>query len=177
LRFLLFLKFTGVLIVHKRRISEYIAVPQTCTAGGRNVSILDSVTKMVEGSSGGGGDHAAVAGGLMQQLGGVGGIAGLIQTFHQNGAGGLVQQFASGQTQATDPNAMGQALAGSGLVDGIAQRTGMSADAVRSSLATIVPVLINHVTANGHVTTDGQATGAPAPETGSLLQSVLGKIL
>lgn len=141
------------------------------------MSILDSLTNLVQGSSGGGGDHAAVAGGLIQELGGVGGVAGLVQTLNQNGASGLVQQFANGQTQGVDPNAIEQALAGSGLIDGIAQRTGMSSDTVKSSLATVVPLLINHVTANGHVTTDGQATDNPAPDAGSLLQGVLGKIL
>ena len=140
------------------------------------MGILDSVTEMTNSLSGGS-EHAAVAGGLMQELGGAGGVAGLIQTFHQNGASGLVQQFANGQTQGVDPNAIEQALAGSGLIDGIAQRTGMSPDIVRSSLATVVPMLINHVTENGHVTTDGQTTDNPPPETGSLIQSVLGKIL
>lgn len=140
------------------------------------MSIFDSVTEMAKGFSSGG-DHAAVAGGLMQELGGTGGVAGLIQQFQQNGAGGLVQQFASGQTQGTDPGAIEQALAGSGLIENIAQRTGMSPDTVKSSLATIVPVLINHVTANGHVTNDGQPTGNPMPDAGSLIQSVLGKIL
>ncbi len=140
------------------------------------MSIFDSVTEIAKGFSSGG-DHAAVAGGLMEELGGTGGVGGLIQQFHQNGAGNLVQQYASGQTQGTDPTAIEQALAGSGLIDRIAQRTGMSPDTVKSSLATIVPVLINHVTANGHVTTDGQPTGNPVPDAGSLIQSVLGKLL
>ena len=140
------------------------------------MSFLDSVTQMAKGISGGG-DHAAVAGGLMQEIGGVGGIAGLIQSLHQNGAGGLVQQWANGQTQATDPGAIEQAIGGSGLINSIAERTGMSPDTVRSSLATVLPLVINHLTSNGHVTTDGQVTGNPAPETGSLLQSVLGKLL
>ena len=140
------------------------------------MDILDSVTEMASGLSGGS-EHAAVAGGLMQELGGTGGIAGLIQTFHQNGAAGLVQQFSNGQTQNADPAAIEQALGGSGLIECVAQRTGLSADTVRSSLATIVPVLVNHVVANGHVTTDGQATHNPAPDSGSLLQSVLGKLI
>jgi len=140
------------------------------------MGILDSVTEMA-GSLSGGSDHAAVAGGLTQELGSAGGVAGLIQTFHQNGAGGLVQQFASGQTQGVNPASIEQALGGSGLIENIAQRTGLSADTVRSSLATIIPMLVNHVTANGHVTTDGQTTNNPAPETGSLMQSVLGRIL
>ena len=139
------------------------------------MSILDSVTQMAKGFSSGG-DHATVASGLMEQLGGAGGVAGLIQTFHQNGAGGLVQQFANGQTQGIDPAAIEQAVGGSTFIEGIAQRTGVSADTVRSSLATIVPVLVNHVTANGHVTTDGQPTSNPAPDSGTLLRSVLGKL-
>lgn len=140
------------------------------------MGIFDSVTELAKEFSGGE-NHAAVAGGLMQELGGVGGVAGLIQSLHQNGAGGLVQQWANGQTQTTNPGAIEQALGGSGLIDSIAQRTGMSPDMVRSSLATVVPLLVNHLTSNGHVTTDGQVTGNPPPESGSLLQSVLGKLL
>lgn len=140
------------------------------------MSIFDSVSNLInQGSSAG--DHASVAAGLMKELGGVGGVANLMQTLHQNGAGGLVQQWASGQTQATDPAAIEQAIGGSGLIDSIAQRTGMSPDTVRSSMATVLPLLVNHLTANGHVTTEGQVTGSPTPETGSLIQSVLGKLL
>ncbi len=95
----------------------------------------------------------------MQELGGVGGVAGLIQSFNQNGAGGLVSQIANGQVQGVNPNAIESAIAGTGLIDSIAQRTGMSPDTVKSSLATVLPVLINHVTANGHVTTTGQTNG------------------
>lgn len=113
----------------------------------------------------------------MEQLGGSGGVAGLIQALHQNGASGLVQQFANGQTQRADPSAIEQAVGGSAFIDSIAQRTGVSADTVRSSLATIIPVLVNHVTASGHVTTEGQPTTNPAPDSGTLIQSVLGKLL
>ena len=140
------------------------------------MGFLDSISNLAKEASAGG-DHAAVAGGLLEQLGGAGGVSGLIQSFHQNGAGGLVQQFANGQTQAIDPSAIQQALEGTGLVEGVAQRTGISADTVRSSLATIVPLLINHVTSNGHVTTDGQPAANPMPDGGSLVQSLLGKLL
>jgi len=140
------------------------------------MSIFDSVTQLARGLSGGA-DHAAVASGLMEQLGGGGGVAGLIRSFHQNGAGGLVQQFANGQTQNVDPSAIEQAVGGSAFIDSIAQRTGVSADTVRSSLATIIPVLVNHVAANGHVTTGGLPTGNPTPDSGTLLQSILGKLL
>ena len=140
------------------------------------MSIFDSVSNMVNQASGGA-DHAAVAGGLLEHLGGAGGVAGLIQSLHQNGAGGLVQQWANGQTQPADPNAIEQAIGGSGLIDSIAQRTGMSPDTVRSSLATVLPLIVNHLAQNGHVTTDGQVTANTAPSTGSLVQSILGKLL
>jgi len=140
------------------------------------MSFLDSVTNMAKGLSEGG-DHAAVAGGLLEHLGGAGGVASLIQSMHQNGAGGLVQQWANGQTQPANPGAVEQAIGGSSLIDSIAQRTGMSPDAVKMSLATVLPLIVSHLTSNGHVTADGQVTGTPAPESGSLLQSILGKLL
>ena len=140
------------------------------------MSIFDSFANLAKGVTECG-DHAAVAGGLLEHLGGVGGVAGLIQQFNQNGAGALIQQFASGQTQAVDPAAIEQALQGTGVIDGIAQRTGIAPTTVQSSLAAVLPVLINHVTANGHVTTDGQSTATPMPEAGSLVQSILGKLL
>ena len=142
------------------------------------MGILDVVSKFVGGqASGAGGDHAAVAGALMEQLDGAGGVGGLIQSFHQNGAGSLIQQFAGGQTGAADPNAIEQALGGTGLIDGIAQKTGMSSDTVKSSLATVLPMLVHHSISNGHVTADGQAGDIPAPDAGSLLTSVLGKLV
>lgn len=139
------------------------------------MSIFDAVKQVAQEASGGQ-NHAAVTGGLLQELEGSGGVSGLIQTLQQNGAGTMIQQWASGNTQAIDPNAIEQMVGSTGLIDGIAQRTGMSADTIRSGLATIVPVLIHHVTSNGHVTTDGQQTGNPAPGAASLIQSVLAKI-
>ena len=140
------------------------------------MGILDSLANLTKDSSAGG-DHAAVASGLLEQLGGAGGVSGLIQSFNQNGAGGLIQQFAGGQTQAMDQSSMQQALQGTGLIEGISQRTGISPDSVRASLATIVPLLINHLTTNGHVTTEGQIAEAPMPNSGSLVQSLLGKMV
>ena len=140
------------------------------------MSIFDSVIQAAK-ELGGGGEHASVATGLMEHLNGISGIGGLIQSFHQNGAGGLVQQFANGQTQAVDPAAIEQAVGGSDFIDSIAKRTGVSVDTVRSSLATIIPTLVNHVTVNGHVTTEGQPTSNPTPDSGTLIQAILAKLL
>ena len=151
------------------------------------MGIFDTVSKLagdlLGGEGGGAGvgngsaDHAAVTGGLLEELGGAGGLGNLIQTFQQNGGGGLVQDIASGNTGAIDPNQVENLLSGSGLLDGVASRTGLSPDAVKSGLATVLPVLLHHSISEGHVTADGQPGDTPAPDTGSLLQSVLGKLL
>ena len=148
-------------------------------------SIFDSVSKLAGGLIGGqsGGtdgattDHPAVAGGLLQQLGGTGGLGNLIQTIQQNGGGAIVQDIASGNTSAIDPNQVENLLAGSGLVEGVASKTGLSPDQVKSSLATVLPLLLHHSISQGHVTADGQPGSTPAPDSGSLLQSVLAKFL
>ncbi|MDP9040101.1 MAG: YidB family protein [Acidobacteriota bacterium] len=126
----------------------------------------------------GGGDHAAVGGGLIQELEQrPGGIGGIFQSFQQNGLGGLVQQWAGGNTAPASPDQIEQGLGGSGIIEGIAQRTGMSPGVVKMSLAVLVPLVIHHVVSNGHVTAAGEPTGAPMPESGGLLQSVLSRLL
>jgi uncharacterized protein YidB (DUF937 family) len=142
-------------------------------------SIFDSVSKLAGGFLGGesGGGNAAVAGGLVQELGGTSGVGNLIQTLQQNGAGSMVQDIASGNTGAIDPNQVENLLSGSGILEGVASRTGLSPDQVKSGLATVLPVLLHHSISQGHVTPDGQPGDTPAPDSGSLLQSVLGKLV
>ena len=130
---------------------------------------------LVQGLAGasGGGDHAKVAGGLLEELQNrPGGISGVLQAFQQNGMGGVAQQWASGQTQPANPSDIEAGLGGSGLIDSIAQRTGLSPDVVKTGLAAAVPLLVHHMVSNGHVTPDGQTTGS-TPEAGGLLQSLL----
>ena len=140
------------------------------------MGIFDAVSKLAEGFSGGG-DHAAVAGGLLEELGGAGGVGNLIQSFQQNGAGNLIREFASGNISAIDPNQIESALAGTGIIDNVAARTGLSSDTIKSSLGTVLPLLVHHSVSNGHVTADGQPGDTPAPDAGSLLTSVLSKFL
>lgn len=145
------------------------------------MSIFDAVTNLVGGLAGGGNsggavDHAAITSGLLQELGGGGGLGGLIQSFQQNGAENIVQQIASGNTSAIDPNQLESALAGTGIIDNVAARTGMSSDTIKSGLATVVPLLLSHGISNGHVTADGQPGANPAPDMGSLLSGVLSKL-
>ena len=143
------------------------------------MGIMDMVTQMA-GQMGGneGSDKAQVTGGLMQELENrPGGIGSIFQAFQGNGLGGLVQQWSGGNTAPASPDQVEQGLGGTGIIDSIAQRTGMSPTLVKMGLAVAIPVLIHHFVSNGHVTAEGQPTGAPPPEPGGLLQSVLGRIL
>lgn len=134
---------------------------------------------MVEGlasRAGGAGDHAKVVGALMSELQSrPGGFGELLQRFHQNGMGSQVQQWSNGQTQPANPPEVEKGLSGSGIVEAIAQKTGMQPSTIQSVLSTAIPVLVHHLVANGHVTPQGQPTGN-APSGEGILQSVLSRI-
>ena len=134
--------------------------------------------KTVESMAMGNSDlHSKVAGGLMDELQqNPGGIGGLIQSFQRNGMGNIVQQWSQGQTQPPDPGSIENGLGGTGIIDSIAQRTGLSTGAVRGGLAVVVPLLMHHMISNNHVSPTGQPLGTQ-PESGSVLQSVLSRIL
>ncbi len=133
------------------------------------MGILDSIEGMV---GNGGGQTAQAAGGLLQEMEGQpGGVGGLLNRFQQHGQAEPASQWAQGQTQPADPNTIQQGVGGS-MIDSIAQRTGMSAGAVKVGLAVAVPFLIHHMVQNGHVTPDGQPTGND-PSTGGLMSSIL----
>ncbi len=141
------------------------------------MGIMDMVSS-VAGQFGGGGQHAQAAGGLMQEIESrPGGIGGIFQSFQSNGLGGLVQQWSGGNTAPASPDQVEQGLGGTGMIDSIAQRTGVSPTMIKMGLAVAIPVVIHHFVSNGHVTPDGQPTGNPAPTGGGMLQSILGKLL
>lgn len=138
---------------------------------GTSMGIFDSLTQMVSG----GGQSAQAAGGLVQEMQQrPGGLGGLLSMLHQNGASGATQQWAQGNTQPADQGQVEQGLGG-GLIDSIAQRTGMSPTAVKAGLAVALPLIVHHMAENGHATADGQPTGT-SPEPGGMLQSILARL-
>lgn len=135
---------------------------------------------MVEQAAGGlGGDgKSQVAGGVMDEIQSrPGGVSGIFSAFQNNGLGGLVQQWAGGQTTPASPGQVEQGLGGTGLIESVANRIGMSPTMVKMGLAIILPVLIHHYVQSGHVTPQGEQTATPAPASGGMLQSILGRIL
>ena len=137
------------------------------------MSILNTVESMAMGNSAP--EHAKIAGGLMEELQQRGGVGSLIQNFQRNGMGSFVDQWSQGNTQ-PNPTAIENGTAGTGLIDSVAQRTGLSPGVVRGGLAIVVPLLIHHMVSNNHVTPTGQPTGDP-PHPTSILQSILQRIV
>lgn len=126
----------------------------------------------------GGNEKTQVAGGVMDEIQNQpGGVGSIFSAFQNNGLGGLVQQWAGGQTTPASSEQVEQGLGGTGMIDSIANRIGMSPTMVKMALAVILPVLIHHYVSNGHVTPQGEQTGSPAPEQGGILQSILSRIL
>ena len=137
------------------------------------MGLMDMVSQM----TGQGGSNAQVGGSLIQELQNrPGGLGGLLKSFQNNGQGAAVQQWGQGNTAPADQNQVEQGLNGTGIIDSISQRTGVSTTVVKTGLAVLVPVLIHHLVSQGHVNEQGEQTGPP-PESGGLLFSVLGRIL
>ena len=136
------------------------------------MGILNTVESMARATAGP--EHAKVADALVNDLQQRQGIGELIQSFQRNGMGSFVEQWARGQTQ-PNPTAIEKGLHGTGLIENLAEQTGLSQGVIRGALAIIVPILIHHMISNNHVTLNGQQFGTQ-PEPGGVLQSILQRI-
>lgn len=137
------------------------------------MGILNTVESMAMGNAAP--EHAQVAAGLMDELQQRGGIGSLIQNFQRNGMGSFIEQWSQGNTQ-PNPTVIENGTAGTGLIDGIAQRTGLSPGVVRGGLAVVVPLLVHHMMSNNHIGPNGEPIGQQ-PEPGGVLQSILQRIV
>lgn len=120
------------------------------------MGLLDSL----EGLAGGGSNQqtANITGSLMQALEEhPGGLAGVLDRFRQNGMDQHVQNWATGQQQAATPEQIQQGLGGTGLIDKVAERAGVSPQTAKVALATLLPIVVAHFTKGGT---------QPAPQSG-----------
>lgn len=100
-----------------------------------------------------------------------GGLAGMLENFKQNGMGEHVDSWQQ-PDQANAPISPDQAQQGlgSGVIDSIAQRTGLSPTVVKGAAAVILPMLVAHFAQNGGVNQQGGGFG-------NVASSFLGKLL
>lgn len=82
-----------------------------------------------------------------------GGLAGLIQTFHEKGLGDVVNSWVgTGQNLPISQEQIQQVL-GSQQVQSLAAKVGISPETLTSQLSTLLPSLVDKVTPNGSVPT------------------------
>ncbi len=126
---------------------------------------------MVEGMAGGGNQNAQAAGGLMQALDQhPGGLGGLISNFQQNGMGQHVQQMQNGQMTQLTPEQVQQGTQGTGLIESVAQKAGISPEMAKMGMAVALPMILAHFSqGGGQMPQQGQF--------GGMASQILGKFL
>lgn len=135
------------------------------------MGILDTI-KSLAGQAGdaAGTDQAKVAGGFIEALTQhPQGIQGVIDAFNNSGMAQHVSGWASGQNATATPDQIQQGLAGTGLIEAVASKTGVSQETVQSALSTILPMAIQHFAPNGQA--------APQSAMAGMAQGLLSKFL
>lgn len=99
-----------------------------------------------------GGNSSPLLSGLLQMINNQpGGLSGFLQGFQEKGLGGVVSSWVgTGQNLPISGDQISHVL-GSGQLQQLAASVGMSPDAAGSSLAKLLPLVIDHLTPNGQV--------------------------
>ncbi|OOG52404.1 hypothetical protein B0E47_13900 [Rhodanobacter sp. B05] len=139
------------------------------------MSFLDSLLGGQGQQAGAGaGSLIGVAGQLLQQAGGVQGLASMLQ---QHGLGGAVQSWiGTGANQPVSGDQLGQALQSGGmgnLVQEAASKLGVDPSTVLSGLSQVLPHAVDHLTPDGQVPAAGQGGGFNL----GMLEGLAGKLL
>lgn len=120
------------------------------------MGLFDQLAQTVGSLVGGG--NTGVQGQLLQAatqlLGkdsGIGGLAGLVQAFQKNGMADIVNSWVgTGQNLPISPAQVKQGL-GSGLLEQLAGKAGVTTDAASTQLASLLPSLVDKLTPEGKV--------------------------
>ena len=90
---------------------------------------------------------------LLQSHGGAAnGLGGLMQAFEGGGLGHLFQSWVgSGQNLPVSAGQIQNVLGSSGILEQIAQRTGLQPADVAQHLSTLLPQIVDHLTPNGQL--------------------------
>ena len=113
------------------------------------MGLLDDLTKQVLGDTGGAAGHADMIGAAMSLLNQHGGIAGLTQLFEQNGLGHMMSSWVStGPNPPISPSQV-QNVFGPGKIGDLAKSMGITPQVAATTLAAVLPSLIDRLTPNG----------------------------
>ena len=89
-----------------------------------------------------------------------GGITGLVESFHQNGLGGIISSWiGTGQNQPISGEQL-QSVLGSSQVANLAAKLGMSPDQAKSALSQILPEVVDKLSPQGQLPQGGMLDAA-----------------
>jgi uncharacterized protein YidB (DUF937 family) len=110
------------------------------------MSLLDALTSIAGGA---GPEHHGVADALSQVMQEhPGGMDGLLNQLKQNGLADQVQSWVGpGTNQAVSPEQVQQGMGGS-LLNGIAERAGISPAVASTLMAVVLPLVVSHLAGN-----------------------------
>jgi uncharacterized protein YidB (DUF937 family) len=117
----------------------------------------DLVGKVVGAAKGSPGQEEGLVAGVMGLLTNkeTGGIAGLMQTFNQQGLGDIISSWVgTGANAAITPDQIQEVL-GSDEIQQLAGNSGVSVDTVKAQLAELLPSLIDKATPEGKIPEGG----------------------
>lgn len=134
------------------------------------MGLFDSIAGQVAGALGGAAPGQQ-QGGLLEAVTGLinnpqtGGLQGLIQSFEQKGLGNVISSWVgTGQNLPISAEQL-QLVLGNAQVQAMAQKLGLSPEAITSHLSQVLPQVVDKVTPDGTV-----------PQGGDALQSAIGML-
>jgi uncharacterized protein YidB (DUF937 family) len=113
----------------------------------------DLVGKVVGAVKGSPGQEGGLAAGVMGLLTNqdTGGLAGLVQTFKQQGLGDIISSWVGTGTNAPITPDQVQDVLGGDAIQQLAEKSGVSVEAAKAQLAELLPSLIDKVTPEGKI--------------------------
>ncbi len=133
------------------------------------MGLLDSLESMAASAmtNTGNNDTTKVAGGMMEALEQhPGGLGAILQNFRNNGFGGHVDAMQNGQTPSLAPDQVNTGLQGTGLLDSIAAKAGVSPEVAKMAMATVLPMVMAHFAQNGSAPNSNVLSGMLSKLTG-----------
>jgi uncharacterized protein YidB (DUF937 family) len=85
-----------------------------------------------------------------------GGLPGLVTAFEQNGLGHIIQSWISNGVNLPVSAAQIQSVFGSGQLQALAAKAGISPEQLSQGLASVLPHLVDHLTPDGSLPLAGQ---------------------
>lgn len=114
------------------------------------MGLLDSLEGMAGEAMGGGNNSAGVAGGLVQAIQQhPGGFGSILDNFRNNGLGEHADAIQNGEAPPMTPDHVETGLQGTGILESVAAKAGVSPTVAKVALATVLPLVLAHYSQHG----------------------------